>query len=54
MNMIAKNGVTQLKTQLPAWHNLELVKLKPENPPTVLYQGPDAQSARRRPDDNRI
>ena len=37
--------------EIPAWDNLELIKLEPEDPPTVLYQGPDAQGARRRPGD---
>ena len=33
----------------PAGDNLELVKLEPEDSPTVLDQGADAQRARRRP-----
>ena len=34
----------------PAGDNLELVKLEPEDSPAVLYQGADAQRARRRPE----
>ena len=34
---------------LPAWNNLELIKLEPEDPPAVLYQGADAQGACRGP-----
>ena len=38
-------------TDSPAWDNLELVKLEPEDPPAVLDEGADAQGACRRPVD---
>ena len=50
MIVVQKSDFLLDQSVKPAGDNLELVKLEPEDSPAVLYQGADAQRARRRPE----
>ena len=49
MIVVQKSDFLLDQSVKPAGDNLELVKLEPEDSPAVLYEGADAQGARRRP-----